>query len=99
MLKKVLLSAAVMGLMGMGTWSGATAQEAAPAPKVTDVKICPFMGEVSTDEKKTAVVDNYKVYLCCGGCVKKWAKLSKEDQVKKAESALKIQEENAKKAG
>jgi hypothetical protein len=102
MLKKVLLSAALMGMMGMAAINGARAEEAAKpaeAAKVTEVKICPFMETEAVDEKKTATVGNYKVYLCCAGCVKKWNKLSAEDQLKKAEAALKIQEANAKKAG
>jgi len=73
---------------------------AAEAAKVTEIKVCPFMenADHTPDEKKAVTVANYKVYLCCKGCMKQWAKLSEEDKLKKAELALKIQVAAAEKA-
>jgi hypothetical protein len=100
MFKKVLLSAAIFSCMGLTALQGARAEDAPAAPKVTEVLVCPFMETPSeVDQSKAVTIENYKVYLCCKGCMRKWAKLSKEEQLKKAEAALKIQQANAKKAG
>lgn len=64
-----------------------------PPKKVTDVWTCPMTMETIKDHKtatkQVAVVGNYRVHFCCGGCPDTFAKLSKKDQLAKAQAAAK----------
>lgn len=101
-MKKLWAMMAVAASLTAVSLQNVRAEDAKPAeaPKVTEIKVCPFMenADHTPDEKKAVTVANYKVYLCCKGCMKQWAKLSEEDKLKKAEAALKIQTAAAEKA-
>ena len=96
MFKKLL----ALGTAAVIMTSVVIAEEAAKEePKLTEVKVCPMMqAPIKGEGVGSTVVGTYKVFFCCGGCPKAFAKLSKEDQQKKVDAAVKVQEEAAKKA-
>tara|TARA_B100000963_G_scaffold143066_1_gene124565 strand:- start:280 stop:792 length:513 start_codon:yes stop_codon:yes gene_type:complete len=46
-------------------------------PLFGENKLCPIMVEDEIDEEEVVVFEGKKVFLCCGGCVKKWNKSPK----------------------
>ena len=67
--------------------------------KLTEVRVCPMMGgKVEGKGAATQVVGNYNVHFCCGPCKPEFNKLSKADQQKKIQEALKKQNAAAKTA-
>jgi hypothetical protein len=60
--------------------------------QLIEVKVCPITGDVVHGHGAgNEVVDQYKVYFCCGGCQSDFDKLSAEQKLQKAEAAYKIQ--------
>ena len=46
-------------------------------PLFGENKLCPIMVEDEIDEEEVVEFEGKKVFLCCGGCVKKWNKSPK----------------------
>ena len=46
-------------------------------PVFGENKLCPIMVEDEIDEEEVVEFEGKKVFLCCGGCVKKWNKSPK----------------------
>lgn len=46
-------------------------------PVFGENKLCPIMVEDEIDEEEVVEFEGKKVYLCCGGCVKRWNKSPK----------------------
>lgn len=66
--------------------------KATKAVKLTDVNVCPMtMETVHGKGVGHSVVGNYDVHFCCGGCKPEFDKLSKPEQQKKIQAALKVQ--------
>jgi hypothetical protein len=70
----------------------AKATKATKAVKLTDVNVCPMtMEAVHGKGVGHSVVGSYDVHFCCGGCKPEFDKLSKPEQQKKIQAALKVQ--------
>jgi len=64
----------------------------ATKPKLTQVRVCPMTGEAVVGKGAgSQVVGKYNVHFCCEGCKPAFNKLSKAEQQKKIQAALKKQ--------
>lgn len=67
--------------------------------KLTNVRVCPMMGApVSGKGGGNQIVGAYNVHFCCAGCKPAFNKLSKAEQQKKIQEALKKQNQATKTA-
>ncbi len=102
MKKLVALFTVAATLTSIAAFAGPPAKGTKKAMKTTDLWTCPITGEAIADHKGAgtpAVVGNYTVHFCCGGCDGKFAKLSdKEKKAKVAAIAKKEAPAKAKKS-
>src|SRR5688500_12683838 len=92
-MRKCCLLASVIGLALVGR-GAARAEEAppsgtkAPEPKITELRICPVMNvPVKGKGAGTVMYGNYKVYLCCGVCKSKFARMTDAEKEKAVAAA------------
>lgn len=96
-MKKFLLAAVVAAGLGFGSLGHA--EDAKPAPKVTEVRVCPMANKaVKGDGAGSSEFKTYKVFFCCGGCKGNFDKLTDEVKQQKVDAALKTQEDAKPKA-
>lgn len=93
-MKKLVILFAALALVGSGAaFAGPPAAKNTKAAKLIDVWTCPITGEKITDHKKAAgkpaVIGNYRVHFCCGGCDGEFAKLSAKERLAKAQDLAK----------
>ena len=88
MKKLVALFTVAAALTSIAAFAGPPAK----AKTTTDLWTCPITGEKIADHKGAgtpAVVGNYTVHFCCGGCDGKFAALSAKDKKAKVAAIAK----------
>lgn len=55
--------------------------------------ICPIKGK-KVNSSKSVTYDGYKIYVCCGGCIKAFKKNPKKYMAKLKEQGVKLEKAN-----